>query len=244
MQIDCCRLTACRSCVDRDEPTNCPSCLAKITRKDFKVNLEMVRFLEAAKSDWRHWKEQACFLEDTDRLRRVVQCKLCGKNCSKAVSLTCCPSASCRKCALSRLKEDKQRCWNCGLKAANVVTPSQLVNNYLVRAGVKYIVKEGQVTKNSPFIVFLLLHSSLQKARSDSDIDGTEMAQLRIERKKISKPVYVVPPGPKTTPLQLQTVKGTLFQPAAKFNITRVPHTYNGILTVIATVRVPVSPSL
>jgi len=246
VKIDCCCLTACRSCVDRDEPRSCPSCLAKITRKDFKVDLEMVRFLEAAKLDWRHWKEQACFLEETDRLREALQCKLCGKACSKAVSLTCCTSASCRKCALSKLKEDKQWCWNCGRKAVNVITPSQLVNNYQVRAGVKYIIKEGKVTKNSPFIVFLLLHSSLQKARSDEVIDGTELAQLRIETKKIlkAKAVNVVPPKPKTTPPQVQTNKGTLSQPAEAFNIMRVPHTYNGILTVIATVRVPVSPSL
>ena len=261
MQIDCCRLTACRSCVDRDEPRSCPSCLAKITRTDFKVDLEMVRFLEAAKLDWRHWKEQACFLEETDKLREVLRCKLCGKACSKAVSLICCASASCRKCALSKLKEDKQWCWNCGRKSVNVITPSQLVNNYQVRAGVKYIIKEGKVTKNSPFIVFLLLHISLQKARSDRDIDGTE--QLKIETKKISKAkavnvvppepkttppqakaVNVVAPEPKTTPPQVQTNKGTLPQPAEAFNIMRVPHTYNGILTVIATVRVPVSPSL
>lgn len=256
VKIDCCRLTACRSCVDRDEPRSCPSCLAKITRTDFKVDLEMVRFLEAAKLDWRHWKEQACFLEETDKLSEVLQCKLCGKACSKAVSLTCCASASCRKCALSKLKEDKQWCWNCGRKSVNVITPSQLVNNYQVRAGVKYIIKEGKVTKNSPFIVFLLLHISLQKARS-------ELAQLKIETKKIlkakavnvvppepkttppqAKAVNVVAPEPKTTPPQVQTNKGTLSQPAEAFNIMRVPHTYNGILTVIATVRVPVSPSL
>ena len=249
MQIDCCHLTACRGCVDRDKPRDCPSCLSAITRKDFKVNLDMVRFLEAAKSDWRHWKEEACFPEQSDRLRESLQCKVCGKACSKAVSLACCPSASCRKCALAKLKEDKQRCWNCGLQAANVITPSQLVNNYLVRAGVKYIAKEGKVTKNSPFIIFLLLHSSQQKARSDSenlDIDGVELAKLKIETKKSSKAkaVNVVPPRPKTIPPQIQTNKRTVCQSAAEFNTMRVPHTYNGILTVIATVRVPVSPSL
>ena len=235
--------------MDSDEPRNCPSCLSTITRKDFKVDLEMVRFLEAAKSDWRHWKEEACFLEDTARLREALQCKLCGKPCSKAVSLTCCPSASCRNCALAKLKEDKQQCWNCGLKAANVITPSQLVNDYLVRAGIKYIAKEGEVTKNSPFIIFLLLHSSQHKARSDSenlDIDGVELAELRIETKKSlkAKAVNVVPPRPKTTPRGMQTNKRTVSQSAAEFNTMRVPHTYNGILTVIATVRVPVSPSL
>jgi len=244
VKIDCCHLTACRGCVDRDEPRNCPSCLSMITGKDFKVDLETVRFLEAAKSDWRHWKEQTCFLEDTERLKKALQCKLCGNACSKAVSLTCCPSASCRKCVLSKLKEDKQWCWNCGLKAANVITPSQLVNNYLVRAGVKYIVKEGQVTKDSPFIVFLLLHSLLPKARIDNDIDGTELAQLRIETKKISKKSYVVPPGHQTKLHPNCRQKEEKNQPAAEFNIRRVPHTYNGILTVIATVRVPVSPSL
>ena len=52
LQINCCHLTACRSCVDRDEPRSCPSCLLKITRTDFKVDLDLVRFLEAAKGDW------------------------------------------------------------------------------------------------------------------------------------------------------------------------------------------------
>ena len=227
--------------MDRDELRNCPFCLLKITRKDFKVDLLMVRFLEAAKSDWRHWKEGANFLEETDRLTEALQCKLCVKTCTKAVSLTCCPSASCRKCALSKLKEDKHQCWNCGLKAANVITPSQLVNNYLVRAGVKYFVKEEKVRKDLPFIVFLLLHSdgSLQKARIDSDIDGAELEKLKIETKKITKPVNVVPTGPKRTQPQVQTNTGTL----SAFKTIRVPHTYNGILTVIATVKVPVSQS-
>lgn len=249
VKINCCHLTACRSCVDRDEPRTCPSCLSEITCTDFKVDLELVRFLEAAKSDWRHWKEQACFPEETDRLREVLQCKVCGKFCSKAVSLTCCPSASCRKCALAKLKKDKWRCWNCGLKAASVVTPSQLVNNNLVRAGVQYIVKEGKVCKNTPFIIFLLLQSSQQKPGTDGenlDIDCAQLDQLRIETKKTSKAkaVNVVPPRPKTTQPQMQTNKRILSRSAAEFSTMRVPHTYNGILTVIATVRVPVSASL
>ena len=122
-----------------------------------------------------------------------------------------------------------------------MITPSQLVNNYLVRAGVKYFVKEEKVRKDLPFIVFLLLHSdgSLQKARIDSDIDGAELEKLKIETKKITKPVNVVPTGPKRTQPQVQTNTGTL----SAFKTIRVPHTYNGILTVIATVKVPVSQS-
>ena len=126
-----------------------------------------------------------------------------------------------------------------------MVTPSQLVNNNLVRAGVQYIGKEGKVCKNTPFIIFLLL----QKPGTDGenlDIDCAQLAQLRIETKKTSKAkaVNVVPPRPKTTQPQMQTNKRILSLSAAEFSTLRVPHTYNGILTVIATVRVPVSASL
>ena len=207
----------------------------------------MVRYLEAAKLDWRLWKQQACFQKETNRLREAVECKLCRKTCSKAVSLTCCPSVSCRNCALSKLKEDNQRCWTCGQKAVNLVTPSQLVNHNLVRAGVKHLMKEAKVTKNSPFVIFLLLHSCQQTSGENRNLDA-ELAQPKVDYLKTATfdetnkvKAEKAPSRPKIT----QPLANRIFvsHSPSEFHTIRVPHTYNGILTVIATVRVPVSPS-
>jgi len=71
-------------------------------------------------------------MEEGLMLKAAITCKVCEEPCSKAVSLACCGSASCRKCALAKIKEDKTKCWGCGELSGDVNTPSQLVNNDLV----------------------------------------------------------------------------------------------------------------
>jgi len=99
-------------------------------------------------------------LEDRLRFKEAITCKVCKELCSKAVSLPCCPSASCRKCALVKLREDNTKCWSCGERSANVHTPNQLVNNDLVRLGVTFY-KEKQLERSGgTFEVFVLLHNT------------------------------------------------------------------------------------
>merc|ERR1719234_2375948 len=94
------------------------------------------------------------------RFKEAITCKVCKEPCSKAVSLACCPSASCRKCALVKLKEDNTKCWSCGELSAGVHTPNQLVNNDLVRLGVT-VYKEKQLERSGgTFEVFVLLYNT------------------------------------------------------------------------------------
>ena len=245
LQILCCHLTACRSCVDKDELINCPICQSEITRKDFKVDQKLIMFLEAAKSDWRHWQEQTWCTDETEMLREALECRLCGQLCSKAVSLTCCGPASCRKCAISQLKVNKQQCWSCGYKTGSVITPSQLINNHLVRAGVHLFTREGKVSSKSSFIFFLLLDSigkGVCCQCPDSDKLNVSYSRKTYQSSRIldkSEIVpHVIPERHKTVKPQISSNNSSQSPPAYK--LVRVPHTYNGVLTVIATVKVPI----
>ena len=231
--------------MDKNEIVNCPICQSEITRKDFKVDQKLIMFLEAAKSDWRHWQEQTSCTDETEMLKKALECRLCGQLCSKAVSLTCCGSASCRKCAISQLKVNKQHCWSCGYKTGSVITPSQLFNNHLVRAGVHLFTRDGKVSSKSSFIFFLLLDSigkGVCCLCPDSDKLNVSYSRKTYQSSRIldkSEIVpLVIPERHKTVKPQISSNNSSQSPPAYK--LVRVPHTYNGVLTVIATVKVPI----
>ena len=103
-----------------------------------------------------------------------MTCKVCHELCSKAVSLVCCRSASCRKCACGKLKEDNTKCWVCGELSEDVNTLSQLVNNDLVRVGVTFF-KEKQLDRS--FEIFVLL----------ANTDISEGTRDRLKKEKLLK---------------------------------------------------------
>ena len=118
--------------------------------------------------------------EETLRLKAVISCKLCKEPCNKAVSLICCGSASCRKCALDKLREDKTKCWGCGELSGDVNTPSQLVNNDLVRIGVAFFNKNQSDRVSATFEMFVLLSNT---ACSKNDEDKTKGTWHQLNRR-------------------------------------------------------------
>merc|ERR1711974_260578 len=95
------------------------------------------RKIEELRKEWGK-RDKTMSIGERLRLMDAITCSVCKEPCSKAVSLKCCGSASCRKCALGKLKEDNTKCWGCGELSEDVNTPSQLVNNDLVRIGVAF----------------------------------------------------------------------------------------------------------
>ena len=95
----------------------------------------------------------------------MLSCTSCSDLCAKAVSMDCCyPLATCRKCALGRLREDNTRCWGCGRVSEDVFTPSHLINNDLVRIGVAFLKEhQGEEPVAATFEIFALLHKDISK---------------------------------------------------------------------------------
>ena len=95
------------------------------------------------------------------RLLDAITCTVCKEPCSKAVSLKCCGSASCRRCALAKLKEDNTKCWACGKLSGDVNTPSQMLNNDLIRTGVAFFNKNQSLCRvSATFEIFALLSNT------------------------------------------------------------------------------------
>ena len=125
--------------------------------------------------------------EETLRLKAVISCKLCKEPCNKAVSLACCGSASCRKCALAKLREDKTKCWGCGeLSTSLNFSPSQLLNNDLVRIGVSFFNENQSDRVSAPFEIFVLL-----TACSKNDEDKTKRGWYQLIRRNRRDKTYV-----------------------------------------------------
>ena len=153
----CCGYTACEKCV----PSTCPACSSTIAQEDVARDEQARQVVEVARREWHRWKEVAVMEEEMERLREAVRCCRCREECSKAVSLACCSSSSCRRCALAAIRVDSRRCWGCGLARGqeDLLTPSQLANNLLVRAAVSFLGEdeERETLLDVPFKVFLLI---------------------------------------------------------------------------------------
>merc|ERR1719234_2399878 len=129
-------------------------------KEDFINKTELAKRIEQLKNKWRKRKDKNMSLEEMLRVKEAITCKVCKELCSKAVLLPCCPSASCRKCALVKLREDNTKCWSCGERSAGVHTPNQLVNNDLVRLGVIFYKEKQFERSGGTFEVFVLLHNT------------------------------------------------------------------------------------
>ena len=175
VELICCRfgLLACHTCAAPGfygELKKCPNCYKSITKKDFFEKAETRRRIEQLRKKFEKWKERAMSTEERLRLKEAITCKVCKEPCSKAVSLlTCCPSASCRKCALGKLREDNKKCWGCQKPSGDVNTPSQLVNNDLVRVGVTFYKEKLLDRSSGTFEIFVLL----------SNMDTIEVSEIR-----------------------------------------------------------------
>ena len=103
--------------------------------------------------------------KEKKRLKQMLSCTSCSDLCAKAVNMDCCyHSATCRKCALGRLREDNTRCWGCGKVSEDVFTPSHLINNDLVRIGVAFLKEhQGEEPVAATFEIFALLHKDISK---------------------------------------------------------------------------------
>ena len=113
------------------------------------------------------------------RLLDAITCTVCKEPCSKAVSLKCCGSGSCRKCALAKLKEDNTKCWACGKLSGDVNTPSQMLNNDLIRTGVAFFNKNQSLCRvSATFEIFVLIsnteRSEVSKLGVCSTNDGSQ----------------------------------------------------------------------
>ena len=163
VELICCRLLACLACASPgfyEGPKTCPKCSKSITKGEFIKKTETRKKIDQLKNKWEKRKDRNMSLEERLRFKEAIACKVCKELCSKAVSLACCPSASCRKCALAKLKEDNTKCWSCGVLSVDVHTPSQLVNNDLVRIGVTFF-KEKQLDRScGTFEIFVLLFNT------------------------------------------------------------------------------------
>ena len=184
VELICCRLglLACLACAVPGfygGPKKCPNCCKSITKNDIVKKAETRRRIEQLRQKYEKWKDRTLSKEERSRLKEVITCKVCKELCSKAVSLACCPSASCRKCALAKLREDNTKCWGCKELSEDVNTPSQLVNNDLVRVGVTFY-KEKQLDRSSgTFEIFVLL--------SNTDILEVSETRDRLKNEKLLK---------------------------------------------------------
>ena len=154
----CCGYTACEQCV----PPTCPACSSTIGQEDVARDERTRQVVEVARREWQRWREVAVMEEEMEQLREAVRCCRCREECRKAVSLACCSCSSCRRCALAAIRADSRRCWGCGVARGqeDLITPSQLTNNLLVRAALAFL-KEEQLESETlldvPFKVFLLI---------------------------------------------------------------------------------------
>ena len=247
--------------------------------------------VEVARREWHRWKEVAVMEEEMERLREAVRCCRCREECSKAVSLACCSSSSCRRCALAAIRVDSRRCWGCGMAATEalgtkVIAPSLLANNNLVRAGVEFLKQGKHLGKTAPFTVFLAiarrnpskesnprvgdggstLNGGCEKrmmeslpgatrqnrgkgqSRKTEKVNGNGLLNLgmKAEGKKSETKTngQLVEQNSWSTgqpgPPRVQGGREGGRERVSAYRTIRVPHTYNNILTVIATVRVPV----
>merc|ERR1712130_661521 len=115
------------------------------------------RRIEALRKKYEQQRDKKLSKDEMLRLKEAITCKVCKQLCSKAVSLPCCSSASCRNCAIGKLREDNTKCWSCGELSEDVNTLSQLVNNDLVRVCVTFY-KERQMDRSiGTFEIFVLL---------------------------------------------------------------------------------------
>ena len=196
VDLICCNLLACLSCATPgfyEGPKKCPSCCKTITEEDFVQNAEVRRKVEPLR---KKWKDKILSSKEIMRLKEVTACNVCQQPCSKAVSLACCRFVSCRKCALDMLRQDNTKCWSCGELSEDVITPSQLNNNYLARNGVTFLNEnQPEMDLNKPmyvsperrsatFEIFVLLHHSenihgIQKAKEAKSLSESEQAQLQ-----------------------------------------------------------------
>ena len=160
VELICCRLLVCLACAQPGfyaGTKQCPECSKIITEGDLAEKDEARKRIEQLRKKYEQRKDRTMSRDEKLRLKEAITCKVCKEPCNKAVSLACCPSASCRKCALGKLREDNTKCWGCGELSADVNTLSQLVNNHLVRVGVAFY-KEKQLDKSSAtFEIFVLL---------------------------------------------------------------------------------------
>ena len=168
VELFCCNLLACLACAlpgFYGGAKICPGCSKNISEEDFARQPEMYIKIERLRGEFRKRKEEILSKKERKRLRQMLSCTSCPDLCAKAVSMDCCyPSATCRKCALGRLREDNTRCWGCGKVSEDVFTPSHLINNDLVRIGVAFLKEhQGEDPVAATFEIFVLHHKDLSK---------------------------------------------------------------------------------
>merc|ERR1712211_213634 len=112
----------------------------------------------------------------------------------------------------------------------SVITPSQLINNHLVRAGVHLFTRDGKVSSKSSFIFFLLLDSfgkGVCCQCPDSDKLNVSYSRKTYQSSRIldkSEIVpHVIPERHKTVKPQISSNNSSQSPPAYK--LVRVPHT-------------------
>eukprot|EP00088_Acartia_fossae_P000087 TRINITY_DN10028_c0_g1_i2.p1 TRINITY_DN10028_c0_g1~~TRINITY_DN10028_c0_g1_i2.p1 ORF type:complete len:180 (-),score=18.40 TRINITY_DN10028_c0_g1_i2:292-831(-) len=50
---------------------------------------------------------------DRKKIEKMLSCTICGEICSRGITMPCCKTSACRKCATQQVLQSK-RCWMCG----------------------------------------------------------------------------------------------------------------------------------